>query len=342
MRWCTSNPLHGVSLNPWNPAITPGGSSGAAAASVATGMCAIAHGNDLGGSLRYPAYCCGVASIKPTAGRVPAFNPGSTVERPPITQTMSVQGPIARCVSDLSLALRAMSDPDSRDPLCIGANIAHQSIHRKDDKKLRIGYAINPFASAIDEAVEKAMQIAVNGMCDAGADVIELEPPDMELSVRLWGELLFTETATLMGDTIREYGSEQMQTLVDAYEARFNCLDVAGLLAAMSQRIQQQRAWSCLFDTIDAFILPTSLQRPFENDLDFTSPSDIPWILDAQKPLFAVNLLGVPSVAIPTSVVDGIPLGVQLIGARQDDLFLLNIAERLEQEIGTIVGELPS
>lgn len=70
MRWLTSNPLHGQSMNPWHEDITPGGSSGGAAAAVATGIGAIAHGNDLGGSLRFPAYCCGVATIRPSFGRV--------------------------------------------------------------------------------------------------------------------------------------------------------------------------------------------------------------------------------------------------------------------------------
>ena len=86
MRGFTDTPLHGPTLNPWDSTITCGGSSGGASASIASGTGAIAHGNDIGGSLRWPAYCNGIATIKPTQGRIPAFNPSAPVERPLIAQ----------------------------------------------------------------------------------------------------------------------------------------------------------------------------------------------------------------------------------------------------------------
>lgn len=90
-RWFTDNGLHGRTLNPWDAAITPGGSSGGAAAAVASGMGPLAHGNDIGGSIRYPAYACGVLGLRPTVGRVPAYNPSATAERSITPQLMSVQ-----------------------------------------------------------------------------------------------------------------------------------------------------------------------------------------------------------------------------------------------------------
>src|SRR5581483_1913957 len=121
LRAFTDNPLHGQTYNPWDPAITCGGSSGGAAASIAAGIGCIAHGNDIGGSLRWPAACCGVATIKPTLGRVPAFNESATAERPPMAQLMSVQGPIARQVADVRLGLRALAQRDPRDPWWVPA-----------------------------------------------------------------------------------------------------------------------------------------------------------------------------------------------------------------------------
>src|SRR4051794_23910018 len=111
-RWFTDNDLHGRTLNPFSAGHTPGGSSGGAASAVAAGIGAIAHGNDIGGSVRYPAYACGVAGLRPSAGRIPAFNPSATSERPLSGQLLSTQGPLARRVRDLRLALAAMAAPD--------------------------------------------------------------------------------------------------------------------------------------------------------------------------------------------------------------------------------------
>ena len=118
LRWHTGNPLFGDTLNPWDKNITPGGSSGGAAASLAAGIGCIAHGNDLGGSLRYPAYCCGLATIKPTQGAVPAFNPTAGEDRPPMMQLLSTQGPITRSINDARLAFNACllyTSPSPRD-----------------------------------------------------------------------------------------------------------------------------------------------------------------------------------------------------------------------------------
>src|SRR3982074_2136002 len=112
----TDNPLHGLTLNPWDPGITCGGSSGGAGAAVAAGIGTIAHGNDIGGSLRWPAHCNGVATIKPTQGRIPAFNASATAERPMLAHLMSAQGPLARSVGDVRTALEVMSQRDPRDP----------------------------------------------------------------------------------------------------------------------------------------------------------------------------------------------------------------------------------
>jgi len=337
LRWFTSNPILGVTHNPWHPGVTPGGSSGAAAVSVATGMSAVAHGNDLGGSLRYPAYCCGVATIRPSLGQIPAFNPGAAAERPPITQTMSVQGPIARNIADVHLALQAMSAQSSQDPLWHAAKTSG----RRRSKSLRIGIAENPYDAPVDDSVVAAVNEARRGFERCGADVSDCDVPYACETAQLWGELLFCETQALLLPVIRKHGSAQLNTVIDAYGDAFRPLDVNGLLAGMQQRIQYQRAWSRLFDDIDVLVMPTSLKTAFENDLDFKRPEEIPEILQAQQPLCSINLLGLPAVAMPTHVQNGVPLGVQLIGPMHDDYFLLHAAKQLEQEIGTVLDQLP-
>src|SRR5262249_42538898 len=103
-------------ISPWHPEATPGGSSGGAGVAAAVGFGPLHHGNDIGGSLRFPAFANGVVTVKPTPGRVPAFNPSATGDRGPAAQLMSVQGMIARTVDDARLGTRVMAQDDPGDP----------------------------------------------------------------------------------------------------------------------------------------------------------------------------------------------------------------------------------
>jgi amidase len=116
LRWFTSNLVHGNTRNPRDPSLTPGGSTGGGAAAVASGIGHLAIGTDIGGSLRYPAYACGVHGLRPTLGRVPAYN-ASSPERAIGPQLMSATGPIGRTIEDLRVGLMAMSAPDPPRPL---------------------------------------------------------------------------------------------------------------------------------------------------------------------------------------------------------------------------------
>ncbi|QYU67783.1 hypothetical protein J4558_23330 [Leptolyngbya sp. 15MV] len=115
LRWFCRNGLHGHTKNPWNPALTPGGSSGGAAAATAAGIGAIGHGTDIGGSIRYPAYACGIHGLRPTLGRIPAVNL-SAPDRHIGGQLMAVSGPLARTIADLRMAFEAMCARDVREP----------------------------------------------------------------------------------------------------------------------------------------------------------------------------------------------------------------------------------
>ena len=156
MRATTVNPLHGRTWNPWHPDVSPGGSSGGAGAAAAAGFGCIHHGNDIGGSLRYPAFANGVATIKPTSGRVPAFNPSASSERGLLSQHTSVQGAIARSVADVRLATRVMAARDARDPLWAPAPFDGEPL----EKPIRVavtrdshGYPMHPEHCTADRCV---------------------------------------------------------------------------------------------------------------------------------------------------------------------------------------------
>ena len=131
-----------------------------------------------------------------------------------------------------------------------------------------------------------------------------------------------------------------LNRLVDAYANRYRQLDLPAFLTALQRRYQIQRAWAQMFDRVDVLLLPTSLGRPFENDLDFTSPDRIPEIIDMQMPLFVANLLGLPAASLPTHLADGLPVGVQMVGPMHDDWFLLDVAETLEKELEPLWPQL--
>ncbi len=337
LRWCTTNPLHGITLNPWDKSVTPGGSSGGASASIASGIGTIAHGNDVGGSLRYPAYACGIVSIKPSLGRVPAFNPTAPT-RAPITAVMSTQGPIARSVADLRLGLAAMSNGTSSDPNWSPARASYRA--RSSD--ITVGLAPSPFAAETHLHQLKAMEIAAQGLRDAGLKTREIDLPETALISEVWGKLLFTENETILGEMIAKAGSPELKIWLHDFTAHFGeVYDLEGYMKGQMERVRLQRVYAQLFDTVDLVMMPTSLIPPFENDLDFKDRSQAGYLIDAQAPLYLVNLLGLPSVALPTHVQDGLPLGVQLMAPQFDDDFALDVAERLEGELGSVLGQMP-
>ncbi len=174
-RGFTDNPLHGLTLNPWDPEITCGGSSGGAGSAVAAGIGTIAHGNDIGGSLRWPAHCNGIATIKPTQGRIPAFNQSASAERPMLAHLMSAQGPLARSVGDVRLALEVMCQRDPRDPWWVPAPLAGP----KPKGPIKVALAKLPDDMNVDPSVRSALRRAADHLERAGYRVSEVEVPDI-------------------------------------------------------------------------------------------------------------------------------------------------------------------
>jgi len=211
LRWDTDNELRGRTFNPWSRRHTPGGSSGGAAAALAVGIAPLAHGNDLGGSIRYPAYCCGVAGIRPTLGRVPSYNQTAADERPPGTQLMSVQGPLARRVRDVRLGLAAMSARDPRDPWWAPAPLLGEPAARP----VRVALTIDPAKGGVRADVAAAVREAGNALANAGYAVEEIEPPDVEGVAATWATICINEMRHVTQPWIRKYGGAAINRSLD-------------------------------------------------------------------------------------------------------------------------------
>src|SRR5499433_3932376 len=213
MRATTVNPLHGRTLNPWHPDASPGGSSGGAGAAAAAGFGPIHHGNDIGGSLRFPAFANGVATLKPTPGRVPAFNPSAKVERGLLAQLTSVQGAIARTVADVRMATRVMAGGDPRDPWWVPAPFDGDPLA----KPIRVAVARNSYGYPIHPGIVRLIDRTAVYLSDAGYEVVETEPPSIMEPARGWFTVLLTELKGTLGPTVEQFGTNEVRQIFAWY-----------------------------------------------------------------------------------------------------------------------------
>ena len=325
-RWFTDNDLHGATLNPWNSAITPGGSSGGAAAALAAGIGALAHGNDIGGSIRYPAYACGLVGIRPSFGRVPSFNPSAPEERPLSAQIMSVQGPLARRLRDLRLGLAAMAQFDPRDPWWAPAPLQGLPVKRP----IRVAMSADPGGLGVAPSVAAAIRQAAGWLAEAGYVVEEKEPPDFMAAVEAWRTILGTETRLGMLPMIEKYGDKAVQHMARYFDKLTPSLDLPGFGKALASRSTLLRAWMLFFEEYPLVLMPVSCEPPFPAGYDQGDDDTLDRLVTAQRPQFPPACLGLPGISVPTGIVDGLPMGVQLIAGRFREDLLLDAAEIIE------------
>jgi amidase len=337
MRGFTDNPLHGATLNPWDPAITCGGSSGGAGASVALGIGAIAHGNDIGGSLRWPAFCNGVATIKPTQGRIPAFNPSAAAERPLMAQFMSAQGPMARSVADVRLGLEVMSQPDMRDPWWVPAPLLGPA----PPAPIRVARATLPADMRADPAMLAVVDTAARHLSEAGYAVEEVALPDLDGTWQLWADLILTELAILQKAQMWEVGSEGFKRALTGFIGLGTILDQEGYMKAIAHRSRVIRNWLAFLETYPVILTPLSVRPVPEKDADLGGEARVKELFHNDlRFMGAMNVLGLPAAVVPVGMVGGAPAGVQLIASRYREDLCLDAAATIEQGVGTLCAKL--
>ncbi|MFI5011282.1 MAG: amidase family protein [Hyphomicrobiales bacterium] len=331
-RWFTDNDLHGRTFSPWNREVTPGGSSGGAAAAVAAGIGPLAHGNDIGGSVRYPAYACAIAGLRPSLGRVPAFNPSVKDERPIIAQLASVQGPLARSIRDLRVGLRSMAARDPRDPWWVPA--PHE--HGGERLPCRIAMLTELPGVVRDKAVSEALRLSAAWLEEAGYRVEEVAPPRWTEAAELWALLVLNETRFSMMPSIEAHGDEAIKRAARAMMEITPMVDFDGFRAAMARRSTILREWLLFFERFPLVLTPTSWRKPFPIDADQHGSEAMRGIIEANSPLFVLPLLGLPGLSVPTGIADGLPMGVHLIAGRYEEERLLVAGEVIEARCGRL------
>jgi amidase len=324
-RYFTSNSLYGATLNPWDRDRTPGGSSGGAAAALAVGIGGLAHGNDRAGSIRYPAYACGVFGIRPTLGRVPTYEQTAPDEASIATQLTNVQGPLARSVRDLRLGLAAMQRRNMRDPWWA-------PVHDDPSPPLRGRVAVftEPAGLKVDPAVGNAVSTAARWLADAGYHIEPCEPPHFEEAARLFFTLVRTEESAGTTRLIETLGDDALRRARASTMAYATELDIAGYVKAFGRRAWILREWLQFFEQNPLLLMPISFERPFPVDFDQRGDTEVARMLTAHHPLLAVSILGLPGLSVPTGLVDGIPVGVQLVAGRYQEELCFAAAEIIE------------
>ncbi|MCC7412379.1 MAG: indole acetimide hydrolase [Gammaproteobacteria bacterium] len=332
LRWHSESTLHGATRNPWDASRVAGGSSGGAAAALATGMAPLALGNDVGGSLRYPAQACGVCSVKPSLGRIARANANMPAELPLSFQLMYVEGPMAREIADLRVALAAMSGPDPRDPWWVAAPLRGSA----PAAPIRVAMTIDPAGMGVDPQVAAGVRVAADALANAGYAVEEIEPPHIVEAMESWRRVLFTEVHAQLMPMLRQVVSADAIRSLELCNEFIPTLDRDGYLHAMADRTRLLRDWRLFQERYPIVLGPVSTAPPFAVGADIESSARAREIMDSQRLIVAVNLLCLPVVIVPVGVAEGLPQAVQIIGMPMREDLCLDAAEALERACGRI------
>jgi aspartyl-tRNA(Asn)/glutamyl-tRNA(Gln) amidotransferase subunit A len=327
----TNSPLTGITRNPWNPDLTPGGSSGGSAVAVACGMAHLALGTDGGGSIRIPAAFTGTFGLKPSFGRVPAYPPSPF-------GTLAHVGPMARGVADAAALLGVIAAPDLRDPYALPAEAGSsgtQYLRNLEDGigGLRLALCLSlddyPLQPDLAEAVTRLAKKA----SDLGADLVEASPqiPDCSQAFRtLW----YAGAANVM----RRIPLAKRQDLDPGFREiaeKGHGISLSAYLAAQELREEITRRMNLFHRNHDLLITPALPLTAFDANREFPpAPKQGRWV-DWTPFTFPFNLTGQPAASLPCGRDrKGLPMGLQIVGPRHGDMRVLLAARALERFAG--------
>ena len=329
LRIHTDSSLYGRTRNPWKSDRTAGGSSGGEGAALASGMSPLGLGNDIGGSLRNPAHCCGIASIKPTQGVVPDASYFPIEDAVLSSQLMLIQGVMARTIADVRLGLGVVAGQHSRDPVSVPAVLTDL----KPGEKVRVAVMPTPPGGSTHAGVADVVRKTADALSNAGHDVVEATPPDFELACEVWRTQLFGELE-LQRELLEMVMGEGGRKFIELTTLNFNQVDFVTWANAQVQRNGLGRKWGQWFDEYQVLLSPTWTQPPFVYDFDINSEAGALATVELMRPVLPANLLGLPAVVVPGGMADSLPVGVQVTGARYTDLRCLALAEQIESACG--------
>jgi len=336
----TDNPLFGRTQNPWGAHISPGGSSGGAGSSVMAGIGALAHGNDIGGSLRFPAAANGAVTVKPGLSRVAAYNPSQTAERGMLAQAMSVQGLIVRSAADLHLSMPSLIAPDARDPFHVPLPWRGAAL----EGPIKVGFTKETYDFDLHPEVSAALDTARDALVDAGYQVEEIDPPLLYEAGIVGYRALMGEVLALMEPAIRAQGSKAINDVFDEYFSQFPPYEGTELLQMMAKRTYYARAWSELQQDYPLVLTPFLPQPFFAPDRDLDGVEGMREALGSAFWSYAMNYMGLPAGCVPARLANlpqgPQPINVQIVARRWREDLAVDACIAIEERVGRMCDPL--
>ena len=336
----TDNPLFGRTHNPWGDHISSGGSTGGGGVAVMAGIGALAHGNDIGGSLRFPSAANGAVTVKPGLGRVPAYNPSQKAERGMLAQAMSVQGLITREARDLHASMPSMIAPDPRDPFHTPLPWRGAAL----EGPITVGFTKETYEFELHPEVSRALDAARDALTDAGYRVVEIEPPLLREAGMNGYRALMGEVLALMGPDIRAHGSATIQAIFDEYFRQFTPFEGTELLQMMAKRSHYARVWSLFLEEHPLVLAPFLPQPFFAPDRDTEGPEGVREVLGSALWSYAMNFMGLPAACVPARLAELTegpqPINVQIVARRWREDLAVDACIAIEDRIGRMCDPL--
>lgn len=324
----TKTSIHHITRNPWDNERVPGGSSGGAAASIAAQEAYISLGSDTGGSIRQPASFCGVVGMKPTYGRVSRYGLMA------FASSLDQIGPIAKKVEDIALAMNVIAGPDDYDATVVNCEVPdYTQFLNQDIKGMKIGVPKEYFIDGINPEVRKIMDSSLEKFKELGAEIVEVSLPHTKYAVPTYYVIAPAEASSNLArfDGVRYgYRSENIENINDLYinsrsegfgdEVKRRIMIgtyvlSAGFYDAYFKKAQKVRAkikddFEKAFENVDIIFTPVSPTTAFRLD-DKKTPIEL-YLEDIFT--ISANLAGIPGISIPAGKVEGLPVGIQLLG----------------------------
>jgi len=327
----TTNPMFGVSRNPWNTEYTTGGSSGGAAAAVAACLGPIAQGSDGGGSIRIPSSFCGVYGLKPSFGRVPV-----SADFPShLWEGLSVTGPITRTVSDAALMLEVMSGYDARDFYSIPLKAPHyRSAIRGEPslKGMRIAWTVDMGYAVVDKQVAKTIQMAAQVFEKLGCLVEEAHPDAGDPQAAFSTQVSSAVSAQLY-DELPQWG-KQFDPGLAMYVERSKDILARDYVKARIKHLEYWTKIQIFFEKFDLLLTPVLAVPPFPigiyspREINGETVSTMTWMPFT----YPFNITGQPAASVPCGFTqDGLPIGLQIVGRKYDEVSVLKASAAFEK-----------